>query len=78
MRTTLNLDDQLLNSARHRAVEEKVSLARVIESALRESLAKPRVKSETVRLITASGPGVKPGVGLDNGRSLLDIMEDPA
>lgn len=76
MRTTLNLDDQLLISAKHRAVEESISLARVIESALRESLAKPRARREAIRLITASGPGVKPGVDLDHGRSLLDIMGD--
>jgi hypothetical protein len=78
MRTTLNLDDQLLLSAKHRALEENVSLAHLIESALRESLAKPRALRETIRLITASGPGVKPGVDLDNGRSLLDIMVDPS
>lgn len=78
MRTTLNLDDQLLISAKHRAVEENISLARVIESALRESLAKPMGRAESIRLITASGHGVKPGVGLDNGRSLLDIMDDPS
>lgn len=78
MRTTLNLDDQLLISAKHRALEERVSLACVIENALRESLAKPRVTREKIQLITASGPGVKPGVDLDNGRSLLDIMNDPS
>ncbi len=78
MRTTLNIDDQLLISAKHRALEENVSLARVIENALRESLAKPRAMRETIRLITASGPGVKPGVDLDNGRSLRDIMDDPS
>lgn len=78
MRTTLNLDDQLLIYAKHQAVEERISLAHVIENALRESLAKPRAKRETIRLVTASGPGVKPGVDLDNGRSLLDIMDDPS
>ncbi|MBL8392334.1 MAG: DUF2191 domain-containing protein [Candidatus Accumulibacter sp.] len=78
MRTTVNLDEQLLIAARHRAVEESVSLARVIENALRESLAKQRATRETVRLITASGPGVKPGVDLDNGRSLRQIMDDPS
>jgi len=78
MRTTLNLDDQLLISAKHRALEDSVSLTHVIENALRESLAKSRAKRETIRLITASGPGVKPGVDLDNGRSLLDIMGDPS
>ena len=78
MRTTLNLDDQLLTYAKHQAIEESISLARVIENALRESLAKPRANREKIQLITASGPGVKPGVDLDNGRSLLDIMEDPS
>jgi hypothetical protein len=78
MRTTLNLDDQLLISAKHRALEENVSLACVIESALRASLVKPRGRRKTIRLITASGPGVKPGVDLDNGRSLTDIMDDPS
>ena len=78
MRTTLNLDDQLLAYAKHQAIEESISLARVIENALRESLAKPRANREKIQLITASGPGVKPGVDLDNGRSLLDIMDDPS
>ena len=78
MRTTLNLDDQLLTYAKHQALEESISLAQVIENALRESLAKPRAKHDMIRLITASGPGVKPGVDLDNGRSLLDIMDDPS
>lgn len=78
MRTTLNLDDQLLTSAKHRALEEGIPLTRVIEDALRDSLTRPKRRREAIRLITAAGPGVKPGVDLDNGRSLLDIMDDPA
>jgi len=78
MRTTLNLDDQLLIYAKHQAVEERISLAHVIENALRESLAKPKAKRETIKMITATGPGVKPGVDLDKGHSLLDIMDDPS
>lgn len=77
MRTTLNLDDQLLISAKHRAIEERVSLASVVENALRDALAKPRAERKAVRLITASGPGLKPGVDLDCGSSMLDIMADP-
>ncbi|MBA1446914.1 MAG: DUF2191 domain-containing protein [Gammaproteobacteria bacterium] len=76
MRTTLNLDDRLLISAKHKAVEQGVSLSQVIENALRQSFSKPNVKHKVVRLITSSGPGVKPGVDLDNGKSLLDIMDD--
>ena len=76
MRTTLNLDDQLLISAKHRALDENVPLSRVVENALREALAKPRGVKEHVHLVTVSGSGVKPGVDLDNMSSLLDIMDD--
>ena len=76
MRTTLNLDDQLVISAKHRALEEKVPLSQVIENALREALAKPKVQRKPVRLVTASGSGVKPGVDLEDGRSLLTTMDD--
>lgn len=78
MRATLNLDEQLLLAAKRRALEEKVPLSRVIEDALRESLAGGKAKREAVRLVTVSGSGVKPGVDLDDGRSLRDIMDDPA
>lgn len=76
MRTTVNLDDQLLLAARRLAVEQRIPLASVIENALRESLAKPRTRGGPVRLITAPGAGVKPGVDLDDGSSLLQIMDD--
>ena len=78
MRTTLNLDPQLLISAKHQAVEQGVSLSQVIENALRSSFSKTNVECKTVRLVTSPGSGVKPGVDLENGSSLLDIMEDPA
>lgn len=78
MRTTLNLDDHLLMAAKHRAIEERVSLVCVIENALRESLAKPKVLGKKVSLVTVSGAGVKPGIDLDNGRSLLEIMDNPS
>lgn len=58
MRITLILDDQLLISARHRPVEEEISLVRVIGNALRKFLEKPRAKRKTISLITASGAGV--------------------
>jgi hypothetical protein len=35
------------------------------------------VERKAVRLVTAAGSGVKPGVDLDNGGSLLDIMDEP-
>ncbi len=77
MRTTLNIDDQLLNLVKHQAVEQGISLSAVIENLLRQTLLKPSAERKSVRLVTAAGSGVKPGVDLDNGRSLLDIMDDP-
>jgi hypothetical protein len=76
MRTTLNLDEALLVSAKHRALEERVPLSQVVENALRAALSKPRVECRPVRLVTAGGSGLKPGVDLDDGRSLLDLMGD--
>ncbi len=76
MRTTLNLDDQLLKLAKHRAIEQGVSLSEFIENVIRQSFSRQSVDHKTVRLITTAGPGVKPGVDLDNARSMLDIMDD--
>ncbi len=76
MRTTLNLDDQLLISAKHRALDENVPLSQVVENALRAELLKPNKDKGPVSLITVSGSGLKPGVDLDSMRSLLDVMDD--
>jgi predicted phage gp36 major capsid-like protein len=76
MRTTVNIDDQLLAADKHLAVEQGVSLGGVIENALGEALARPQEECPVVRLVTCSGNGVKPGIDLDNFRSLLDVMDD--
>lgn len=78
MRTTINIDDQLLNYAKHQSVKQGITLACVIENALRELWAQQEAKSQAhqpARLITVSGTGVKLGIDLDNSRSLLDIMD---
>ena len=77
MRTTLNIDDQLLKMAKHQAVEKGISLSDVIETALRQFVQEPRLKSHVIRLVTAAGSGTKPGVDLNNSQSLLDIMDEP-
>ena len=77
MRTTVRLDDRLLAEAKKLAAESGRTLTSVLEEALRETLARrrsrPRIKP--VRLKTVKGNGVRPGVDLDDGASLLDIME---
>ncbi|MGH8651373.1 MAG: DUF2191 domain-containing protein [Gammaproteobacteria bacterium] len=77
MRTTINVDEQLLMLAKAQAAASGVTLAQLIEDALRESLScRENVGSRgRVRLITMKGTGTRPGIDLDNDRSLLEIME---
>ena len=77
MRTTINIDDQLLMQAKAQAAASGVSLAQLIEDALRESLIRRENvgNRERVRMITLKGTGTRPGIDLDNSQSLLEIME---
>ena len=63
MQTTINIDDQLLNDAKHKAAEQGIALASVIENALQESLAKQQADAQmkqAIRLITTSDAGPRP------------------
>ena len=76
MRTTLNLDDNLIRAAKRRAAETGRTLSSMIESALREIIEhekKPKL-SYRLRWVTVKG-GVQPGVDLDDRDALIDRME---
>ena len=77
MRTTINVDAQLLLQAKARAATLGVTLAQLIEDALRVSLMRcGNVEHrEGVRMITMQGTGMRPGIDLDNSHALLEIME---
>ena len=77
MKTTIQLDDQLLLEAQKHAAQTGRTLKAVIEDALREALARTEAtRSQTrVPLKTFKGRGVQPGVDLDDTSSLLDSME---
>ncbi|MET0167570.1 MAG: ribbon-helix-helix protein, CopG family [Vicinamibacterales bacterium] len=77
MRTTVRLDERLLAEVKKYAAESGRTLTSVLEDALRETLARRRsgVKRKPVRLKTARGEGLRPGVDLDDTASLLDLME---
>jgi hypothetical protein len=76
MRTTVRLDEHLLQQAKQHALASGTTLTAVLEQALRESLARrpaaPRAKP--LRLKTFRGGGVRAGVDLDDSASLLDLM----
>ena len=77
MRTTIQLDDQLLSEAKQYAAQTGRTLKAVLEDALREALARtnaPRPQP-CVPLKTFKGRGVQPGVDLDDTSSRRDLME---
>jgi hypothetical protein len=75
MRTTIDIDDQLLLYAKHQAVQQCCTIKQILEDALRDFFSHQTVEHKPVYLITFSGPGLKPGINLDNSRSLNDIMD---
>jgi hypothetical protein len=76
MRTTVQLEDSLLQAAKRHAAETGTTLSAVLEHALRESFARRslRAKVPTIRLKTFKGSGLRPGVELDGSAQLLDLM----
>ncbi len=77
MRTTVRLDDQLLDRAKRYALEHGETLTAVLERALRELLARreaPKARTRA-KLVTFKGRGLRPGVDLDDSASLMELME---
>ena len=80
MRTTVRLDDALLEQAKREAAHRHETLTALIEQGLRLVLAQsrsPQSRRKRVVLPTcrASG-GVLPGVDLNDNAALLDVMEN--
>ena len=77
MRTTINLDDQVLADAKSLAQQSGKTLTAVIEDALRERLARRSATpaNSPMRLPTVAGTGPLPGVDLDNSAALRDLMD---
>ena len=77
MKTTINIDENLLKEARLRAARRCTTLTEVVEEALRELFTRQDEfqQREPVRLVTFGGKGLLPGVDLDDFAELLDRME---
>jgi len=79
MRTTVRLDDGLLEQAKAEARQKRKTLTSLIEEGLRLVLANggTRVRRKKIVLpVSRERGGVLPGVDLDNNASLLDVMEE--
>jgi hypothetical protein len=78
MRTTVRLDDALLDKARREAQRRGITLTALIEQGLRLALRRPlRAQApEPVALpVCRAGGGVVPGVDLDDSAGLLERMD---
>ena len=76
MRTTIRFDEAVLRDAKARAASAGRSLNEFIEDAVRVAL---RADSEPAPAppipFFVGGGGLLPGVSLDSGATLLDVME---
>jgi hypothetical protein len=78
MRTTVRLDDSLLEQAKREAARRHQTLTTLIEQGLRLVLAQHRgpIRRKRVKLPTCrAGGGVLPGIDLNDSADLLDVME---
>lgn len=77
MRTTVRLDDDLMDEVKRFAVEERLTLTALLDQALREMLGRRKnLRSrKKVSLPTFKGRGLQPGVDLDDSAALLDLMD---
>ena len=77
MRTTIDIDDELLLAVKAHAAEERKTLKATVEEALRDLLARPRRGvADAPPIPVFRGRGVQPGVDLTDGAALGAIMLD--
>jgi len=78
MRTTISINDHVLERAKKLALDRRKTLSSVIEDALTESFFRREQQENRPRvtLPTFKGDGLQPGVDLDNNAALLDLMEE--
>ena len=75
MRTTIDIDDELLRVAKAHAADQRKTLKATIEQALREFLAGPGYAVPDAPPIPVfRGQGVQPGVDLTDNAALEALM----
>ena len=79
VRTTVRLDDALLERAKREAARRHVTLTALIEQGLRLAMARPAMQRPAGRIslpVCPRGGGTLPAVDLDDSAALLDRMEE--
>ena len=75
MRTTIDVNDELLRAVKVYAAGERMTLKAAFERALRGLLAGPAADAEAPPIPVFGGQGVQPGVDLTDSAALRDIMD---
>jgi len=78
LRTTVRLEDALLEQAKREAVRRGDTLTALIEEGLRVVLASSKAPTKpSLKLpVCRAGGGTLPGIDLNDSSALLDRMED--
>ena len=76
MKTTLNLNDQVLRQAKQRAARDGIALSRFVEDALRARLAETGGRRRPFRLqyVTVTGDA-PPNVDIDDRNALYEVID---
>ncbi len=78
LRTTVRLEESLLEQAKAEAARRNKTLTAMIEEGLRLALANPPAPARQKKLtlpVSRRGGGTMPGVDISNSADLLDILE---
>lgn len=78
-RTTIRLDEALLDHAKLEAQRRGLTLTALIEEGLRLAMARRPTVSTKLRVeipVCRAGGGTLPGVDLSDSAALLDLMEE--
>lgn len=77
MRTTVSIEDRLLELAKLHAHERHQTLGEFVESAIQYYLASQRTSREAPAIpVFTSGKGLVPGVDASSNRGLLDALDE--
>lgn len=78
MRTTISIDDQLLEAAKRKAKSRGVTLGEYVEDALRLVIAGPsRAARKPLKFpVFAGGSGLRPGIDPSSNTDLFDALDE--
>ena len=77
MRTTVNIDPDVLRKAKQRAADEGRTLSDLVTETLRERLARRTATGrKSFAMITFGDGGTLPGVDITNNAAVRDLMDE--